>query len=208
MKNGWSNTGQLPVSFGLDIMTTSEDQPGVRPLQDGPEPDSVSAALGNAEAGSGVSEDAGRKEKDGAEEEVGADYSSSKTSENASASGLLPPFGKAITRLDCCIPEGSPYSISAPSRRNDIANVSSNPTTRISPPSSTELMLARISRMKNDPQITCKRSDSFSSRHLANIRSASHDSINCVPPEVDALIQSIYNGLVVPTPPSQSTSCK
>ncbi len=53
------------------MIPTSENLTGVRPLQDGPEPDSVSPALGNAEAGSGVSEDAGREEKDGTEEEVG-----------------------------------------------------------------------------------------------------------------------------------------
>lgn len=53
------------------MIPTSENLTGIRPFQDGPEPDSVSAAPGDREAGSGVSEDAGREEKDRAEEEVG-----------------------------------------------------------------------------------------------------------------------------------------
>lgn len=55
------------------MIPISEDQSGVRTLQDGPEPDSNRAALGDRETGSGLPEDAGREEEDRAEEEVGSD---------------------------------------------------------------------------------------------------------------------------------------
>lgn len=72
------------------MIPTSENLTGVRPLQDGPEPDSVSAPLGDREAGIGVSEDAGRKEKDGAEEEV--DY----RDPWAEAMGIYDPANRAV----------------------------------------------------------------------------------------------------------------
>lgn len=187
-------------------MIQSENLTGVRPLQDGPEPDSNRAAHGNAEAGIGVSEDAGREEKDGAEEEVEPRHSSI-TSEKLRASGFRSPRGKATITIDRCAPGGSPYSIDEPSRRNDIATAPSSPTTLISPASSIELIMARISRVKNEPKKTVKRSGVCSSRHLLKTKSASRDSINCVPPEVHTFIQAIYNGLTESIP-SQSTSCK